>query len=45
MYIDKLAATTFERGGGYTEEGVCDAHEKLKGFPRDTVRVREILTI
>jgi hypothetical protein len=43
-YIDKFAATTIERGGGYAEVDVWDAHEKLKVVPRDTIRVREILT-
>jgi len=43
-YINKLAPTTIERGGGYTEDDVWDAHEKLKVVPRDTIQVREILT-
>ena len=43
-YIDKLAATIIECGRGYTEDDVWDAHEKLKVVPRDTIRVREILT-
>ena len=43
-YIDKLAATIMERGGGYRDDDVWDAHEKLKVVPRDTIRVREILT-
>jgi hypothetical protein len=43
-YIDKFAATIIEQGGGYREDDVWDAHEKLKVVPRDTIRVREILT-
>jgi len=41
-YIDKLAATIIERGGGYTEDDVSDAHETLQVEPRDTIRVCEI---
>ncbi|KAF8537906.1 hypothetical protein BDD12DRAFT_844849 [Trichophaea hybrida] len=37
-YIDKIAATIIERGGGYTEDDVWDAHETLKVVPRDTIR-------
>jgi len=43
-YIDKLAPTILERGGGYTEDDACDAHEKLMVVPRDIIRVRGILT-
>jgi hypothetical protein len=43
-YIEKLAATIIERGGGYTEDDGWDAHEKLKVVPMDTIRVHEILT-
>jgi len=43
-YIDKLAATIIEWGGGYMENAVWDAHEKLKVVQRDTIRVREILS-
>jgi len=43
-YIEKLAATIIERGGGYMEDDVWDAHEMLKVVPRDTIWVREILT-
>jgi hypothetical protein len=43
-YIDKIAATIIERGGGYTKDDVWDAHEHLEVVPRDTIRVREILT-
>jgi len=41
-YIDKLAATIIERGGGYMEGVLWDAHEKWKVVPRDTIRVREM---
>jgi hypothetical protein len=43
-YINKLAATIIKRGGGYTEDGVWDSHDKLKVVPRDTIRVSEIFT-
>ena len=43
-YIDKLATTIIQRGGGYTEDDVWDAHEKLMVVSMDTIRVREILT-
>jgi len=43
-YIDKLATTIIERGGGFTEDDVWDAHDKLKVVPRDIIRVCEILT-
>ena len=43
-YIDKLAATIIESRGGYMEDDVWDAYEKLKVVPRDTIQVREILT-
>jgi hypothetical protein len=43
-YIDMLAATIIEWGGGYTEDDVWDAHKKMKVVRRDTIRVREIIT-
>jgi len=43
-YCDTLAATIIEWGGEYTENDVQDAHKKLEVLPRDTIRVREILT-
>jgi len=43
-YVDKLAATIIEQGGGYTEDDVWDTHKKLKVVPRNTIRIREILT-
>jgi len=43
-YINKLAVTIIESGGGYTYEDVWDAHEKLNVVPRDTKRVHEIIT-
>jgi len=33
-----------EQGGGYTEDDVWDAHEKLKVVPRDNIWVHEIST-
>jgi hypothetical protein len=44
MNIVKSAVTIIGRGGGYMEDDVWDAHEKLKVGPRDTIGIREILT-
>jgi hypothetical protein len=43
-YIEQLAPTIIEWGGGYMEDDVCDVCEKLKIVPKDTIPVREILT-
>jgi hypothetical protein len=43
-YIDKLATKGIKWGGGYTEDDVWDAYEKLKVVPMDTIWVCEILT-
>jgi hypothetical protein len=41
-FIENLAATIIERSGGYMENDVWDANERLKVVPRDTIWVREI---
>ena len=38
-YLDDLAADIERRGNGITEDDIWKAEERLKGVPRETIRV------
>lgn len=39
-YITRLAEEIDRRGNGITDDDLWEAHERLRGVPRDTIRVR-----
>ena len=39
-YIDGLAEKISQRGNGVTDDDVWEAYQRLKGIPRETLRVR-----